>query len=132
MKKKFLVILKIAFVIFTAYVITATSRGTNSPVLNKIWGVSTNCPNATANNETMTVGNDGIIVDPTNRSFIDYGLPVSSMRIGTDNYVGGSVNNIVRECTHSSSLDGTSGKTLHIYACMEIGIAVCVITFTPQ
>lgn len=132
MKKSTTMALKIAFILFTTYVITATSRGTNNTVIYTSWGAATNCPNAIANNEVFIVSDSGNIKDPINRTFLDYGMPISSVRIASDLSVSGTENGITRLCTYSAQLDGVSGKTLGIYSCADNGVASCVVTFTPM
>ncbi len=133
MKKNTVTFLKIAFILFTTYVVTATSykRDTALGVL-KTWGAASNCANAITNNEVLISDNNGFITDPVNRTFLDYGLPISAVRIGVDLTVAATANGITRQCTYSSQVDGGSGKTLSIYSCADNGVGSCVVTFTPM
>lgn len=124
---------KMAFVLFAAYTILATSKAgdTVAPLL-KNWGVVSTCNSITANNELISAYDTGVILSPANRTFLDYGLPVAIVRIATDTAITGNSNSITRSCSYSTSLDGNSGKTLSIYSCTDNGFPSCIVTFTPM
>lgn len=132
MKKYLVPVFKMAFILFAAYTTIATSKGTNPIAITyTTWGVVSTCPGIAANNETLVAGSDGSIANPTGRTFLDYGLPISSVRIGVDSQITGVSNGINRTCIYSSFLDGNSGKTLSIYTCADNSIPTCIVTFTP-
>lgn len=92
------------------------------------FGAASNCANAKITNQVITVNEYGIVIAPSDRSFLDFGLPTSSLMIATQTAVSGTVNRATRDCTYSLN---TTSETLHVYSCSDNGTPTCQISFTP-
>ena len=132
MKKIIVQLLKIAFVVFASYTIVATSKVTNTGEILKTYTVSSNCSNAIVNNETMTSSNYGTISSPINRTYLDYGLPLASIRFGAEPTISATLNGVTRSCEYFATTNITSGKIDVQYVCTDNGVASCNVLFTAM
>ena len=121
---------KVAFVILTAYTVAATSKGTHTGEILKNYTVTSNCSNAIVTSETMTSSNYGTITTPANRTFLDYGLPLASIRFGVDPTISATINSVTRTCQYVASTNTTSGKIDVQYMCSDNGAPSCDVLFT--
>lgn len=111
-----------------ATVITvATSQRKDTEYL--YFGAASNCANATTTNQAISTS-FGSIVTPAGMTFLDLGIPRSTLFVASDTTVSGTIaGGLTRVCTYS--LNSASG-TLHVYSCSDNNNPVCQVTFTPQ
>ncbi len=92
------------------------------------FGAASNCPNRTVTNQAISTAY-GSIVTPEGMTFVDLGLPKTTLDIPAETIVSGTIaGGLTRVCTYS--LNTTSG-TLHVYSCSDNNNPVCAVTFTP-
>lgn len=114
--------------IFAAAVTVATSQKEETEYL--YYGAASNCANATTTNQAISTSLFGSIITPAGMTFLDLGIPKSTLTIATDTVVSGTIaGGLTRVCTYSLS---TASGTLHVYGCSDNNNPVCQVTFTPQ
>lgn len=115
--------------LIAAVVTVATSKATDEETELSSFGAASNCANATTTNQTISTA-FGAIVTPEGMTFIDLGLPKTTLDIPAETVVSGTISGgLSRVCTYS--LNTTSG-TLHVYSCSDNSNPVCQVSFTPQ
>lgn len=128
MNKNQKVIATLSLLIATA-VTVATSKVDNKETEYSYFGAASNCANATTTNQAI-VTSLGAITSPAGMTFVDLGIPKTTLNIPTETTVSGTITGgLTRVCTYS--LNTTSG-TLHVYSCSDNNNPVCAVTFTPQ
>lgn len=113
--------------LIAAVVTVATSKKEETEY--SYYGAASNCANATTTNQAISVS-FGSIITPAGMTFVDLGIPKTTLNIATDTTVSGTIaGGLTRVCTYS--LNTVSG-TLHVYGCSDNNNPVCQVTFTPQ
>lgn len=115
--------------LIAAVVTIATSKAKDDETEYSYFGAASNCANATTTNQAIIVSL-GTITTPAGMTFVDLGIPKTTLTIPTETTVSGTIaGGLTRVCTYS--LNTTSG-TLHVYSCSDNNNPVCAVTFTPQ
>lgn len=118
-----------ACLIFAAVITVATSKAPEEETEYDTYGAASNCANATTTNQEITVS-FASIVTPEGMTFIDLGIPKSTLDIANQTSVSGTITGgLTRVCTYS--LNTTSG-TLHVYSCSDNNNPVCQVSFSPR
>ncbi|AZZ37967.1 hypothetical protein CIK05_14530 [Bdellovibrio sp. qaytius] len=113
--------------VIASVVTVATSKKEDTEY--QYYGAASNCANATTTNQAISTS-FGSIVTPAGMTFLDLGIPKSTLDIAVQTTVSGTITGgLTRVCTYSLS---TASGTLHVYSCSDNGNPVCQVTFTPQ
>lgn len=122
-------IVRVVFLVFAAATVIATSAARDyvpDPILN--WVVLSSCPGAIPSEIIATQGSS--IIVPANRTFLQYGLPVERLFLGSTATVSGSDGTTTRECLPTKV--EISGKQVETYTCVDNLIPACVVSFEPR
>lgn len=126
LKQKVFVILSL---LIAAAVTVATSKATDEETEYSYFGAASNCANATTTNQAI-ITSFGAITTPAGMTFVDLGIPKTTLNIPTETTVSGTIaGGLTRVCTYS--LNTTSG-TMHVYSCSDNSNPACQVSFTPQ
>jgi hypothetical protein len=132
MAEKLRSIFTLLILMSTTVVTVATSKVkdgdykvTPDSLARKDYYVASNCPQAVPQ-ERITVDNE--LVDyPTNRSFLNYGLPVYNLNLTYSSTITGNMYGRERSCTRS--MQNYQGTPLIVYTCYENSNFLCQTTF---
>lgn len=94
-------------------------------LVQKDYFVASNCPQALYQ-ERITIAN-GRVLYPTNRNFVDFGIPTLELNLTYSSQVSGLVNGHARSCVRSELVD--QGIPLILYSCTENAQALCQVSF---
>ncbi len=112
-----------------AAVVTVATSKQEEETEYSYFGAASTCANATTTNQAISVS-FGSIITPAGMTFVDLGIPKTTLNVATDTTVSGTIaGGLARVCTYS--LNTTSG-TLHVYSCSDNSNPVCQVSFTPQ
>lgn len=115
--------------LIAATVTVATSKKNDEETADDVYGAASNCANATTTNQEISVS-FGAIVTPAGMTFLDLGIPKSTLDIANETTVSAQIaGGLTRVCTYS--LNTTSG-TLHVYSCSDNSNPVCQVSFSPR
>ncbi|MES2802137.1 MAG: hypothetical protein V4654_06565 [Bdellovibrionota bacterium] len=113
--------------LIAAVVTVATSKKEDTEY--SYYGAASNCANATTTNQAISTS-FGSIITPAGMTFVDLGIPRTTLNIAVDTTVSGTIaGGLTRVCTYSLN---TASGTLHVYGCSDNNNPVCQVTFAPQ
>lgn len=132
MMEKLRSIFTLLILMSTTVVTVATSKKqdgdykvTPDSLVRKDYYVASNCPQAISQ-DRITVDNE-LVEYPTDRSFLNYGLPSYNVNLTYANTLSGDMYGRQRSCTRS--VQTYQGTPLIVYTCYENGNFLCQTTF---
>ena len=106
----------------------ATSKKKDTAPVPLSYDLLSDCANATVTSGVITI-TEGVVTDPVNTTFLDFGLPVAELLPGFDNPITGEIAPaLTRSCVYSFTT-GTTHST-RTFTCSDNGIYACTFTLT--